>query len=216
MVEEYPSPASPPRLAACEMRAAIDWHELRALADNLADVPAPLRIVGPRELDACSVCPDSDAWDPAPAVADIVYTVGVWTYREPSCELHVRPAVRWHRSYGKTDIAVEIPAPVLHLLDAVVGVMGAVIGPVILQRVAPGQYRSADARWTVTRHGSGQLLRWVIGDACGRLTTIADTIAPTLDYARHLIDTQQEAEVAAVAVPDPFARIPVAPSDEPW
>lgn len=87
---------------------------LRALADNLADTPAPLRVVPPRELDPCSECPEHPDHAPLDAVADVVH--GPW--REPVCEIHVRSVVRWHLRYRR-DVHVEIPAPIAAALTAV-------------------------------------------------------------------------------------------------
>lgn len=117
----YDQPASPPRPATRKTQA-IDLHALRVLHDNLHDatdqLPVPLRVVAPHDLDPCAECPDHG--DIAPAIAEVIYTAGTsgWTYRVPVCETHTRPVTRWHLRYGGRDIHVDIPAPQLHYIDA--------------------------------------------------------------------------------------------------
>lgn len=116
MFTAYDAPVPPQRLATRKPVDNMDLHELRLLSDNLADVPAPLRVVESRDLDPCAECPEGGFV--APAVADVVYTAGAWTYTVPVCEAHARPVARWHLRYGARNLHIDIPAPALHITGA--------------------------------------------------------------------------------------------------
>ena len=108
--ETHPAPTGPDV-------ADVDWHSLRALADNLADTPAPLRVVAPAELPVCEDCSADTDWSPSPTVAEVAYRgAGGASWRVPVCELHVRPTVRWLLAHTATaDVQVLIPAPTVPL-----------------------------------------------------------------------------------------------------